>query len=115
MKLRINLTWAYLELKRYRDGVNLGPPHTSKYNPIEHRLFPHLTRVCEGVIFETVEIIQDLMATAKTKTGLNVFTTIFNKVYQTGRKVPEAFKTSMDIVFDVYLPKWNYTAQPQMA
>lgn len=24
MKLRINLTWAYLELKRYRDGVNLG-------------------------------------------------------------------------------------------
>ena len=91
------------------------PPYTSKYNPIEHRLFPHLTRVCEGVIFETVELVQDLMATAKTKTGLNVFTTIFSKVYQTGRKVPEAFKTSMDIVFDPYLPKWNYTAQSQIA
>ncbi len=26
------------------------PPYTSKYNPIEHRLFPHLTRVCQGVI-----------------------------------------------------------------
>ena len=24
MKMRINLTWAYLELKRYRDGVTLG-------------------------------------------------------------------------------------------
>ncbi len=24
MKMRINLTWAYLELKRYRDGINLG-------------------------------------------------------------------------------------------
>lgn len=24
MKMRINLTWAYLELKRYRDGVSLG-------------------------------------------------------------------------------------------
>lgn len=24
MKIRINLTWAYLELKRYRDGVTLG-------------------------------------------------------------------------------------------
>lgn len=24
MKLRINLVWAYLELKRYRDGINLG-------------------------------------------------------------------------------------------
>lgn len=91
------------------------PPYTSKYNPIEHRLFPHLTRVCEGVIFNTVEIIQDLMATAQTKTGLKVFTTILNKVYPTGRKVPEAFKTSMDIVFDVYLPKWNYAAKPQIA
>ncbi|MGB3265204.1 MAG: hypothetical protein WBA89_14775 [Microcoleus sp.] len=23
----------------------------SKYNPIEHRLFPHITRACQGVIF----------------------------------------------------------------
>ena len=22
------------------------PPYTSKYNPIEHRLFPHVTRAC---------------------------------------------------------------------
>jgi Rhodopirellula transposase DDE domain len=31
------------------------PPYTSKYNPIEHRLFPHLTRVCQGVIFDSVD------------------------------------------------------------
>jgi len=24
------------------------PPYTSKYNPIEHRFFPHVTRACEG-------------------------------------------------------------------
>ncbi|NJM66696.1 MAG: hypothetical protein HC851_14065 [Acaryochloris sp. RU_4_1] len=30
------------------------PPQTSKYNPIEHRLFPHVSRVCQGVIFESV-------------------------------------------------------------
>src|SRR5208337_4018328 len=29
------------------------PPYCSKYNPIEHRLFPHLTRACRGVIFHT--------------------------------------------------------------
>lgn len=52
------------------------PPYTSKYNPIEHRLFPHLTRVCQGVIFDSVEIVRALMATATTKTGLKVFTTI---------------------------------------
>lgn len=89
------------------------PPYTSKYNPIEHRLFPHLTRVCEGVIFETVEIVKDLMEKTKTKTGLKVFATVLDKVYKTGRKVTEEFKQTMEIVFDDYLPQWNYTAKPQ--
>ena len=34
------------------------PPYTSKYNPIEHRLFPHLSRVCQGVIFESWELLK---------------------------------------------------------
>ncbi len=49
------------------------PPYTSKYNPIEHRLFPHLSRVCRGVIFDSVERVQELMAQATTQTGLGSF------------------------------------------
>jgi hypothetical protein len=90
------------------------PPYTSKYNPIEHRLFPHLTRVCQGVIFQSVEMVCELMAKAKTKTGLSVFATVLNKVYETGRKVSQEFKETMQIVFDEFLPKWNYTAKPQI-
>jgi Rhodopirellula transposase DDE domain len=45
------------------------PPYTSKYNPIEHRLFPHLTRACQGVIFTSVDVVQELMAKATTQTG----------------------------------------------
>jgi len=26
------------------------PAYCSKYNPIEHRLFPHVTRACQGVV-----------------------------------------------------------------
>jgi hypothetical protein len=89
------------------------PPYTSKYNPIEHRLFPHLTRVCQGVIFESVEMVKDLMAKAKTQTGLRVFATVLDKVYKTGRKVSQEFKETMQIVFDEFLPKWNYSAKPQ--
>ena len=89
------------------------PPYTSKYNPIEHRLFPHVSRVCEGVIFDSVETVRELMATATTKTGLEVFTTILGQVYQTGQKATEVFKQNMPIVFDDILPQWNYTAQPQ--
>lgn len=89
------------------------PPYTSKYNPIEHRLFPHITRTCQGVIFDTVETVIDLIATVKTKTGLKVLTTGFDKVYQTGLKAAKNFKETMQIVFDKFLPEWNYTAQPQ--
>lgn len=89
------------------------PPYTSKYNPIEHRLFPHLTRVCQGVIFESVEMVRDLMAKAKTQAGLKGFVSILDQEYQTGRNVTEEFKQTMAIVFDDYLPQWNYTAKPQ--
>ena len=91
------------------------PPYTSKYNPIEHRLFPHLTRVCQGVIFDSVEMVKDLMAKATTCTGLKVWTTILDRIYMTGRKVAPNFKQTMKIIFDDYLPRWNYTAQPRGA
>lgn len=42
------------------------PPYTSKYNPIEHRLFPHVTRACQGVIFKGVALVKQLMEKART-------------------------------------------------
>src|SRR5207237_8904813 len=32
------------------------PPYCSKHNPIEHRVFPHVTRACQGVIFHTATL-----------------------------------------------------------
>ncbi|NJO41615.1 MAG: hypothetical protein HC865_13505 [Cyanobacteria bacterium RU_5_0] len=54
------------------------------------------------------------MARATTRTGLHVLTTILDKTYQTGRKVIEGFKSNMTIVFDQFLPQWNYTAIPEL-
>jgi len=86
------------------------PPYCSKYNPIEHRLFPHLTRACQGLIFETLEQVQYYMAKAATKTGLAVVVNILDKVYQKGRQVADDFRENMKIVFDETLPKFNYQA-----
>ncbi len=88
------------------------PPYTSKYNPIEHRLFPHLTRACQGVVFKSVELVRELMASATTKTGLKVFASILDEHFATKRKVADGFKEKMRIQFDDYLPQWNYTACP---
>jgi len=88
------------------------PPYTSKYNPIEHRLFPHVTRACQGVIFTSVSLVKDLIAKTTTTTGLKVTVRVIDKVYQTGRKVAADFKETMRIIFDDFLPQWNYTAAP---
>ncbi|MCP4154599.1 MAG: ISAzo13 family transposase [bacterium] len=88
------------------------PPYCSKYNPIEHRFFPHVTRACQGVIFTSIALVKELMEKTSTKTGLNAFVHILDKVYETGRKVADGFKQNMDILFDAYLPKWNYCTIP---
>jgi hypothetical protein len=54
------------------------------------------------------------MEKAATKTGLKVVCKILDKVYETGKKVTQDFKKSMKIVFDEYLPKWNYRAIPAL-
>ncbi len=89
------------------------PPYTSKYNPIEHRLFPHVTRACTGVIFDSYETVKKLMASSFTRSGLKVFSSIIDKVYETGKKVTINFKENMKIIFDEYLPQWNYVVRPE--
>lgn len=89
------------------------PPYCSKYNPIEHRVFPHVTRACRGVPLETIETAKHYMERAETTQGLNVVVRIVDKVYETGRKYAANFKKNMPIQFDDVLPKWNYTAVPK--
>ena len=88
------------------------PPYTSKWNPIEHRVFPHITRALQGVVLNTHQLVKHLIEKTTTTTGLKVFACILNKLYETGRKVPEDFKKSMRIVFDALLGQWNYVAVP---
>ena len=88
------------------------PPYCSKYNPIEHRLFPHITRACAGVVFKSVALVRELMAQTKTSTGLAITVDLIDQVYPTGRKASEIFMQSMPIIFDDFLPKWNYRAIP---
>jgi len=88
------------------------PPYCSKYNPIEHRLFPHVTRACQGVVFSDMDLVKELMEKTKTKQGLTVTVQINDQEYETKREATADFKANMPIVFDDYLPQWNYTAVP---
>ena len=89
------------------------PPYTSKWNPVEHRVFPHITRSLKGVILKSREYVKELIENTKTLTGLEVKAHIIKKVYETGRKYSDNFKETMRIIFDDYLGKWNYRTIPE--
>ena len=89
------------------------PSYCSKYNPIERRFFPHVTRACQGMLFDTLDTVTRLMRKAATLTGLRTTVNVMRGVYETGRKADEAFRSSMPLLFDEILPAWNYVAVPE--
>lgn len=91
------------------------PPYTSKYNPIEHRLFPHVTRACAGASLIDLETAVQLMRKTRTRTGLRVTLEVVKKYYATGRQYSAEFRSKMPLVFDDDLSAWNYRALPGAA
>jgi len=89
------------------------PAYCSKFNPIERRLFSHVTRACQGVLFDSLQTVMGLIQKTKTQQGLSVTVRVLDKLYEGGRTVSEAFKKNMPIIFETVLPKWNYWAMPQ--
>ena len=89
------------------------PPYCSKYNPIEHRLFPHITRACQGVIFHTLDIVKRFIRRTTTRTGLRVTLKVLDKLYELKRKATDHFMETYPVHFDDYLPDWNYIINPE--
>jgi hypothetical protein len=86
------------------------PPYCSKWNPIEHRLFCHVSRSWDGQVLDSLQTALDLCAKTSTKKGLKVFAHINPKTYLTKRVVPQYFKDNINdfVHFDEKLPKLNY-------
>lgn len=88
------------------------PPYCSKYNPIEHRLFPHVTRALSGVVLKSVELVKKLLQRTHTSKGLKVTVAMLKKSYETQRQATDRFLEAFPIQFDDFLPDWNYVVRP---
>ena len=64
------------------------------------------------MIFANIALVKKLMEKTHTSKGLQVVVDIIEHVYQTGRKGAEDFKANIRIVFDTFLPRWNYRVLP---
>lgn len=90
------------------------PAYCSKWNPIEHRAFCHITKAWQGAVFDSYETLTTLAQKAQTSTGFSVQVRINKQVYQTGKKASQEFLAQNPVVFDDFLPKWNYTFIPKL-
>ena len=88
------------------------PPYCSKYNAIEHRLFPHVTRACQGLLLTSLKVAVNAMKKTSTKKGLKTTVNVLAGDYPLKEGYPEEYRETMKIRFDKELPTWNYRAIP---
>lgn len=107
-----------VELQKLCNTLNIKitichyPPYASKWNPIEHRVFPHVTLAMEGVVLETHEQVRTLMEKTTTKTGLQVTVNIIKKTYNIGKVVSKKALDYLNIKYDDIVPGLNYSISP---
>jgi len=91
------------------------PPGTSKWNPIEHRLFSEVSKTWAGCPLRSLAVMLDYMEQTTTRTGLTVQAHPVRQAYPTGVKVSDADMQALNIDFHAVCPQWNYTIRPRQS
>ena len=89
------------------------PPGTSKWNPIEHRLFSQISATWAGYVLTTLNVLLGFIRCTTTTTGLKVTSTHFEKHYATGGRVKNAEFKQIALTRHDTCPQWNYTIRPR--
>ena len=111
--------WKAFVQARLADQYNIPvtichyPPGTSKWNPIEHRLFSAISKNWQGKPLDSYETIINYIRTTTTATGLQVRARLVKKLYKKGIKITDAQFSKLSITHHTTLPKWNYTLLPR--
>ena len=89
------------------------PPGSSKWNPIEHRLFSQISATWAGHVLSTLLILLGFLRRTATATGLKVTATHFDRTYRTGLKVSKSEFRALRLTRNEVCPQWNYTISPR--
>ncbi|MDD2390874.1 MAG: ISAzo13 family transposase [Desulfobacterales bacterium] len=92
--------------------VSHYPPGSSKWNPIEHRLFSEISKNWAGRPLDSYETTLKYIRTTKTSSGLKVKAHFVRKKYATGERIPDRQMKELSIEKHEGLPNWNYTLKP---
>ena len=89
------------------------PPGCSKWNPIEHRLFSHISKNWEGTPLRDWDLLLGYLRGTQTEQGLRVEATLLPGAYATGQTVSDQVMASLNLERHTVCPQWNYTLRPR--
>lgn len=89
------------------------PAGASKWNPIEHLLFSAISRNWAGRPLECWKTILNYIRTTTNKSGLEVEAVRVTKQYETGIRISKEQMDQVNLIYNEFLPKWNYTIHPR--
>ena len=89
------------------------PSGCSKWNPIEHRLFSHISLNWAGKPLRTFETLMRYLRGTTTRTGLQVTAHLCRGGNETGERVSEEEMEQLRLEKHTLCPQWNYTLYPR--
>ena len=89
------------------------PTGTSKWNPIEHRVFSEISKTWAGCPLRTFAVMLGYLNDTTTQTGLSVQAHWVTQTYETGVKVSDAEMEILAIEPHSVCPQWSYTISPR--
>ena len=89
------------------------PTGTSKWNPIEHRLFCEISKTWAGCPLRSFDLVLHYIRATTTQTGLRVRAHLVTDVYKVGGKVSDAEMATLNLQAHAVCPQWNYTIRPR--
>ena len=111
--------WKKFLQERLADECGLAvtvahyPTGTSKWNPIEHRMFSEITKNWAGVPLESYETLVAFAQKTHTKAGLSVAAYHDTRDYEKGIKVTDAELYELEMCRNESIENWNYTIKPR--
>ncbi len=108
-----------VEIQKLADEIGIPitichfPPGTSKWNKIEHRLFSFISMNWKGQPLVSHEILLNLIANTRTKSGLTVKAELDPGTYPKGIKISDEELASLHLVRHSFHGDWNYSLHPR--
>jgi hypothetical protein len=102
------------------DGLGLTvtvchyPPRCSKYNPIERRLFSHISMNWAGKPLTSLDLMLGYIRGTTTETGLTVEAFLLDGTFLQGQHVSKKAMDRLVLQQHQTCPDWNYTIKPRL-